>query len=81
MATTLAPAGVAGSWVDLDADFQWALAIASFAGILKESPYAVPSRISEIETMITRPAHASLADRVEFAGLFATAKGMLAAAP
>ncbi len=76
---TLAPAAVAETWADLDADFQWALALSSFAEILKDSPYAVPERLPQIETIIQRPAHAEKADRAEFVGLFAQAKGLLAA--
>ncbi len=76
--SSLAPSDVADSWVDLDADFQWALAIASFAEILKESPYAAPDRLPQIESIIQRPAHAEKSDRSEFIGLFARAQELLA---
>jgi Ca-activated chloride channel family protein len=74
----LLPSGVAASYVDLDGDFQWAIGVAAFAEILKRSPYAVPARLSDIETIITRPVHIHERDRLEFVALFTKAKALLA---
>ena len=79
VASSLAPSAIAADATELDADFQWALSVASFAEILRQSPYAVPERLSAIEALVTRPAHEALDDRVEFVELFNKAKPMLTA--
>jgi Ca-activated chloride channel homolog len=81
VASSLAPDAIAASAAELDADFQWALSIASFAEILKQSPYASAERLPQIEALVTRPAHAEFADRAEFVQLFAAAKPLLPASP
>lgn len=70
--------GVAGSWSELDPDFQWAYAVASFAEILKDSPYATKSALGTIEQIIGQPAHDAISERVEFRESFAKAKLLLA---
>jgi Ca-activated chloride channel family protein len=77
VATSLAPADVADSYTALDGDFQWALVVASFAEILKESPYADPSQLDLMGQIIASADHAADADRTEFATLFGTARTLL----
>ena len=77
VATTLAPADVGESYTALDGDFQWAVVIASFAEILKESPYADPSQLDLMDQIIAGPDHAEDPDRAEFVTLFGTARGLL----
>ncbi|MES1183842.1 MAG: YfbK domain-containing protein [Myxococcales bacterium] len=74
---TLGATGVADSWSDLDPDFQWAYAVASFAEILKDSPYASKSAIDSIADIISQPAHDGVAEREEFRSSFAAAKTLL----
>jgi Ca-activated chloride channel homolog len=74
---TLAATGVAGSWSELDADFQWAYAVASFAEILKDSPYATKSAINTIGNIIGQPVHDGVAEREQFRTSFAKAKTLL----
>lgn len=69
--------GIADSWSKLDADFQWAYAVASFAEILKDSPYATKSALNTIEQIIGQPAHDETAERVEFRTSFDKAKMLL----
>lgn len=76
VAATLAPEAIAEGISDLDLDFQWALGVASFAEILKGSPYADPARLETIETIIQRPGHLEYADRAEFVQLFQKAQSL-----
>ena len=77
VATSLAPTDVADSYTALDGDFQWALAVASFAEILKESPYADPTELDLMNQIVSGAEHAADADRTEFATLFGTARTLL----
>jgi Ca-activated chloride channel homolog len=72
----LPAANVAEDEADTDPSTQWAIAIASFAEILKQSPYADANRISAIQKIVTRNKDRD-EDRQEFAGLFTTALGLL----
>jgi Ca-activated chloride channel family protein len=74
VAATLAPDEVAADAASLDASFQWALAIAAYAEILKESPFGDPSQLDIISQLVARPVHESYDDRVEFVGLFEQAR-------
>ena len=74
---TLAADGVADSWSKLDADFQWAYAIASFAEILKNSPYATKSELNTIGNIIGQPLHDGVSEKEQFRASFAKAKGLL----
>jgi Ca-activated chloride channel family protein len=74
----LAPAEVATSYTALDSDFQWALSIAAFAEILKDSPYADATALPIVESVFSDSDNQSDNDRVEFAGLFAQAQALLA---
>ena len=74
---TLAADGVADSWSKLDADFQWAYAVASFAEILKNSPYATKSALNTIGNIIGQPLHDGVTEKEQFRTSFAKAKGLL----
>jgi hypothetical protein len=74
---TLGATGVADSWSKLDTDFQWAYAVASFAEILKNSPYATKGAINTIGNIIGQPVHDGVAEREQFRSSFAVAKTLL----
>lgn len=72
----ITPVDMLSSFSDGNSNYQWAAAIAAFAEILKESPYAHPERIETIQSIVD--AHAgTAADRLEFKGLFETARMLL----
>ena len=75
---TLAADGVADAWAMLDADFQWAYAVASFAEILKDSPYATRGALNTIEQIVGQPSHDGIAEREQFRTAFGQAKPLLA---
>lgn len=70
------PADVASSFDDADSDLQWASAIAAFAEILKESPYAQYDALDAIESVVNARAGTD-ADRLEFVSLFGVARTYL----
>jgi Ca-activated chloride channel homolog len=72
----LAPAEIAGSAAELDADFQWAMGVATFAEVLKGSPYASPDLLPEVKSLI-EPQGERDADRMEFNTLFDVAVSLL----
>jgi len=74
---TLGATDVADSWSKLDKDFQWAYAVASFAEILKGSPYATKGALSTIGNIIGQSVHDGVAEREQFRSSFATAKTLL----
>ena len=74
---TLGAQGVADSWSDLDEDFQWAYAVASFAEILKGSPYATPSALNTIGNIVGQPFHTTIEERKQFQTSFTKAKTLL----
>jgi len=78
VAASLAPTNAAGSYSELDGDFRWAYAVASFAEIVKQSPYARPQALDDIAGILSTEGLANTPDRAEFAGLFADAQRMLA---
>jgi Ca-activated chloride channel family protein len=61
----------------LSADFSWAAAVASFAEILRVSPYVVPGEISKIEQLIAQDPQTNDTDRQEFKALVQQAKLLL----
>jgi Ca-activated chloride channel family protein len=73
----LGAAGVADSWSKLDGDFQWAYAVASFAEILKDSPYATKSALNTIGNIIGQPVHDGVPEREQFRSSFALAKPLI----
>jgi Ca-activated chloride channel family protein len=77
VAQSLGDAGIAEGWEALDADFQWALAIASFAEVLKQSPYATRDVLPNVQQIAARPVHRAVAERKEFARLLDLAIGLM----
>ena len=69
IAESLAPSDVAETNADLDTDFQWAIAVASFAEIVGHSPYADIDNLGVIQSIVERPVYEDDADRAEFATL------------
>jgi Ca-activated chloride channel family protein len=69
VAQSLSPSDVARSYADLDTDFQWAIAVASFAEIVGQSPYADIENLAVIQSIVGRPVYEDDADRMEFATL------------
>ena len=63
---------------EADDDFAWAMAVASFAEVLKGSPYASRSSLPAIEGFVKRPSFAADPDRAEFVTLFDKASPLLA---
>src|SRR5690606_37929726 len=73
---SMSAADVAASPKALDDDFRWAVAIASFAEILKESPYSNPAFLGQLsEEFVAQEARD--AQRGAFVGLFSQAVEML----
>ncbi|MBN1654545.1 MAG: VWA domain-containing protein [Deltaproteobacteria bacterium] len=78
VSSSLQPEQIADDYSNADMDFQWAIAIASFAEILKHSPYADRGRLDEIEEIVTEQTLRDV-DREEFVELFAIAKPLIIA--
>lgn len=78
---SLAPEAVATDIAELDADFQWAVSVASFAEVLKDSPFAGVSMLPAIRNALANEAHDDYADRVEFRELFTAAVPLLTEPP
>ena len=72
----LAPADVAEEAADLDEDFQWAMGVATFAEVLKGSPYASQELLPAIKELIEPQAERD-ADRMEFNTLFDSAVSLM----
>jgi Ca-activated chloride channel homolog len=77
VASSLAADGAGETYEELDADFRWAFAVATFAEILKQSPYARPEALEGVELILSN-SQGSAADRSEFNTLFDLAKPLLA---
>jgi Ca-activated chloride channel family protein len=74
---SLSASDLATSHAALDADFRWAFALASFAEILKGSPYVDDGAIESIAAIVEADPALS-GDRVEFRALFEQARASLA---
>jgi Ca-activated chloride channel homolog len=59
-------------------DFNWAAAVASFAELLRLSPYVGANELEQVERLIALDGQASDPDRLEFKTLVASAKALLA---
>ncbi|HWP07822.1 MAG TPA: von Willebrand factor type A domain-containing protein [Polyangiaceae bacterium] len=81
VASSLPASAAAASYEELDADFRWAVAIATFAEILKQSPYAKPAELDTIETIVQSDPEVTSGPRGEFATLFTRARELLVAEP
>jgi Ca-activated chloride channel homolog len=77
LSESLTAAAIAEDWSELDSDFQWAYAVATFAEVLKGSPYAGREYLSGIEQMIMRPEHDGIAEREEFRASFERARPLV----
>jgi Ca-activated chloride channel family protein len=77
VASSLPLSMAATSHAELDSDFRWAYAIASFAEVVKKSPYASMGDLEEIAEIIATEAEGTTGDRAEFATLFERARPML----
>jgi len=69
-------AQIRSSYQQMDESFRWAVAIAAFAEILKESPYANRDALPEIEGVVKEKTWLD-GDRSEFVGLFDRAMEMM----
>lgn len=74
----LAPAAIAASHNEADDDLQWAIAIAAFAEILKQSPFGTTANLDTIAAIASDQANRD-DDRFEFAQLFDTARALIEA--
>ncbi len=73
---SLTPDAVATETASSSSDLQWASAVAAFAEILKQSPYADVESLDAIEAIVEKQATRD-DDRAEFAELFAQARQLL----
>jgi len=74
---SFAMSDVSTSRDDLDADFRWAAGVATFAEILKGSPFASRSQLAEIDSIISTDPGNTTGDKSEFVTLFAKARQLL----
>ncbi len=76
VSSTLQPDAIEDEISKADLDLQWVTAVASFAEILKDSPYADPERLDAIESIVADQKLRDV-DRQEFVELFMKARTML----
>jgi Ca-activated chloride channel family protein len=76
VSATLAPSEVKDSISNSGSDLQWAVAVASFAELLKQSPYADSKVLPALELILSAQASRD-EERAEFANLVTAAKGLL----
>ena len=62
---------------EADQDFEWAVAVASLAEILQQSPFAEPAALPRIEEILTDTAHANDPARAELGTLIENISGRL----
>ena len=62
----------------IPSDFEWAAAMATFAEIIKKSPYALAGALPDLDQVFSASADAGDPDRAEFASLFASVRGRVA---
>ncbi len=77
VASSLSPDAVLPAFEAADLDLQWAIAVAAYAEILKQSPYAELGHLDIIGQIAAAQAERD-ADRAEFASLFDKALPLLA---
>jgi len=78
VSASLPPERCADSISTGDADLRWAAGIAAFAEILKQSPFADPTYLPEIDAVVQAQATRD-GDRTEFSQLYAHARQLLPA--
>jgi Ca-activated chloride channel homolog len=76
VSTSLAASSVAEGSAGTSSDFAWALAVASYAEVLKESPYARPEKLDAMALIFDAQATED-PERAEFTALFHKARGLL----
>lgn len=74
---SLEPTNAAGSYAELDGDFRWAYAVASFAELVKQSPYARPEALPTIADIFHTEGLSNTPDRSEFVALFDKTRPLL----
>ena len=79
VASSLEQEAVADALAGASADLQWASAVAAFAEILKQSPYAEPDQLDAIVEIVEAGA-GNDADKLEFVFLLKRTRELLAAA-
>jgi len=75
VASTLSPGEVASGFEGSGSALQWAAAVAAYAEILKQSPYAAPSDLAGIEAVLNAQKGLD-SDRAEFFELFTLAQSL-----
>lgn len=65
----LAPSEIGGLFDEADRDLRWAAAMAAFAEILKQSPYATPKQLDALREVFAEQAERD-SERMEFLTLF-----------
>lgn len=73
---SLLPSQLSNVWGDADNDLQWVAALAGFAELLKQSPFANLDDLERIQSVVDAQSAAD-SDRGTFADLFAQAKPLL----
>jgi hypothetical protein len=68
---------VGASYRDLDADFRWAVGVATFAEILKHSPYASTAELPAVGEVIAADPGSANGDKSEFSTLFSASERLL----
>lgn len=76
VSSRLAPDAVVSETDAMDEDLEWAVAVAAFAEILKESPYADPGSLLLIQDIVASETWLD-SDREEFKTLFETTTSLL----
>ncbi|HET7546056.1 MAG TPA: von Willebrand factor type A domain-containing protein [Polyangiaceae bacterium] len=74
---SLLPEQVIATASEADDDFAWAMAVASYAELLRGSPFTSRSILPAIEGFVRRPSFAADPDRAEFVTLFDKASPLL----
>jgi len=73
---SLAPDALIGDVSQADADTRWAVGVAAFAEVLRQSPYVLPDRVSELRSLFVGHPQAD-GERAEWLRLFDTAVKLL----
>ncbi len=77
LTASLAPNRLGGSVSEMDQDFQWAVAVGTFAEILRGSPFVDPAALEGIGPLVATQEQSADPDRVEFISLFETAASLI----
>jgi len=80
VSASLTPSSVHNGLAETSGDFAWAVAVASYAEVLKQSPYADPDKLDSMALIFEAQAQHD-EDRAEFKALFDAARPLLNARP